>query len=165
MSHVHKVIGPQPRNGSPDLLARDASGRLAHRLLLGLAGQATDPDRGGEARRRRLEHLRPDRSGRQNLGGAAHGDLVARDKAGVLWLYLGKGDGTFAPRTRIGGGWNAYQHLVGIGDADHDGHPDLYAYGPEYTYYYPGTGNWRAPFGSRKGDTVLNTYPDHTAVL
>ncbi|WP_405696511.1 VCBS repeat-containing protein [Streptomyces coelicoflavus] len=100
-----------------------------------------------------------------DIGGAATGDLIARDRAGVLWLYLGKGDGTFAPRTRIGGGWNAYQYIVGIGDADHDGHPDLYAYGPEYTYYYPGTGNWRAPFGSRKGDTVLDTYPDHTAVL
>ncbi|MFD5310722.1 FG-GAP repeat domain-containing protein [Streptomyces ardesiacus] len=99
-----------------------------------------------------------------DIGGAATGDLVARDKAGVLWLYLGKGDGTFAPRTRIGGGWNTYQHLVGIGDANHDGRPDLYAYGPEYTYYYPGTGDWRAPFAGRKADAVLDTYPDHTAV-
>jgi hypothetical protein len=99
-----------------------------------------------------------------DLGGAATGDLVARDKAGVLWLYLGKGDGTFAPRTRIGGGWNTYRHLVGIGDANHDGRPDLYAYGPESTRYYPGTGDWHAPFGSGQPDTVLDTYPDHTAV-
>ncbi|GAA5211857.1 FG-GAP repeat domain-containing protein [Streptomyces thinghirensis] len=99
-----------------------------------------------------------------DIGGAATGDLVARDKAGVLWLHLGKGDGTFAPRTRIGGGWNAYRYTVGIGDADRDGRPDLYAYGADETYYYPGTGNWRAPFGARKADTVLNTYPDHTAV-
>ncbi|CAM5243547.1 VCBS repeat-containing protein OS=Streptomyces tendae OX=1932 GN=GUR47_19715 PE=4 SV=1 [Streptomyces tendae] len=99
-----------------------------------------------------------------DIGGAATGDLVARDKAGVLWLYLGKGDGTFAPRTRIGGGWNGYRYTVGIGDADRDGHPDLYAYGTDRTYYYPGTGNWRAPFGSRKTDAVLDTYPEHTAV-
>ncbi|MGJ7420712.1 FG-GAP repeat domain-containing protein, partial [Streptomyces cinereoruber] len=38
-----------------------------------------------------------------NIAGAAAGDLVARDKDGVLWLYLGKGDGTFAARTKIGG--------------------------------------------------------------
>ncbi|MFE6589342.1 FG-GAP repeat domain-containing protein [Streptomyces sp. NPDC057781] len=99
-----------------------------------------------------------------DIGGAATGDLVARDKAGVLWLYLGKGDGTFAPRTRIGGGWNAYRYTVGIGDADRDGRPDLYAYGADETYYYPGTGNWRAPFGARKAVTILDTYPDHTAV-
>ncbi|MFJ8190094.1 FG-GAP repeat domain-containing protein [Streptomyces sp. NPDC096094] len=98
------------------------------------------------------------------VGVTAPGDLVARDKAGVLWLYLGKGDGTFAPRTRIGGGWNAYRYTVGIGDADRDGRRDLYAYGADETYYYPGTGNWRAPFGARKADTVLDTYPDHTAV-
>ncbi len=100
-----------------------------------------------------------------DIGGAASGDLIARDTAGVLWLYLGKGDGTFASRTRIGGGWNAYQYIVGIGDADNDGHPDLYAYGHDQTYYYPGTGNWRAPFGSRKGESLLSTYPDYTAVL
>ncbi|KQX50066.1 hypothetical protein ASE09_17200 [Streptomyces sp. Root66D1] len=37
-----------------------------------------------------------------NVAGAAAGDLVARDSAGVLWLHLGKGDGAFAPRTRFG---------------------------------------------------------------
>lgn len=33
-----------------------------------------------------------------NLGGNPTTDLVARDKAGVLWLYLGRGDGTFGAR-------------------------------------------------------------------
>ncbi|MFD9608222.1 tachylectin-related carbohydrate-binding protein [Streptomyces sp. NPDC059083] len=46
------------------------------------------------------------------------GDLVARDKAGVLWYYEGTGrpSAPFAPRRRIGGGWNAYTALVGVGD-------------------------------------------------
>ncbi|GGY39478.1 tachylectin-related carbohydrate-binding protein [Streptomyces tanashiensis] len=46
------------------------------------------------------------------------GDLVARDKAGVLWYYAGTGkpSAPFAPRQRVGGGWNAYTALVGVGD-------------------------------------------------
>ncbi|MGW1927663.1 MFS transporter, partial [Streptomyces massasporeus] len=39
-----------------------------------------------------------------NVGGDRFSDLVARDTVGVLWLYLGNGDGTFAARTRTGGG-------------------------------------------------------------
>ena len=40
-------------------------------------------------------------------------DAVARDRSGVLWLYKGTGKttGTFTARTRIGGGWNTYNHL------------------------------------------------------
>jgi hypothetical protein len=57
------------------------------------------------------------------------------------WLYQGLGNGEFAPRVRIGGGWNQYTHLVGTGDADRDGRPDLYAYGPGgKSYFYAGTG-------------------------
>ncbi|MFD3724467.1 FG-GAP repeat domain-containing protein [Streptomyces sp. NPDC058671] len=81
-----------------------------------------------------------------NFAGGPAGDLVARDRAGVLWLYLGKGDGTFAPRTRIGGGWGGYGRLVGIGDADRDGRPDLYAEGS----LYRATGDWAAPLRPRE---------------
>ncbi|MFG3037881.1 FG-GAP repeat domain-containing protein [Streptomyces sp. NPDC048330] len=85
-----------------------------------------------------------------NVAGAPAGDLVARDKAGVLWLYLGNGNGTFASRVRIGGGWNQYSQIVGIGDATMDGRADLYVYGPQNTsYVYPGTGSWRTPFATR----------------
>ncbi|MEV4427676.1 tachylectin-related carbohydrate-binding protein [Streptomyces sp. NPDC049602] len=47
------------------------------------------------------------------------GDLVARDRSGVLWLYKGTGkpSAPFAPRVRVGGGWNEYTALVG-----RDGH-------------------------------------------
>ncbi len=60
---------------------------------------------------------------------------------------LGKGDGTFAPRTRIGGGWNVYTQLAGAGDVNDDGRADLVAYGSGGTYLYPGTGSWQVPFG------------------
>ncbi|KQX47306.1 hypothetical protein ASE09_30290 [Streptomyces sp. Root66D1] len=90
-----------------------------------------------------------------NIAGAPSGDLVARDKDGILWLYLGKGDGTFAPRTRVGGGWSPYTSLVGVGDTDRDGRNDLIAYdadgGPYHSLYvYKGTGDWKVPFTSRR---------------
>ncbi|MHA4777065.1 FG-GAP repeat domain-containing protein [Streptomyces sp. MSC1_001] len=85
------------------------------------------------------------RTAEPSPGGAA-GDLVARDTSGVLCLRLGKGDGTFAPRTRIGGGWNMFGHLVGAGDVDGDGRPDLIGYGAEGTYLYRATGGWETPF-------------------
>ncbi|MFI8914859.1 hypothetical protein ACIGW4_24985 [Streptomyces sp. NPDC053513] len=49
---------------------------------------------------------------------AGNGNLVARDRDGVLWSYAGTGkpDAPFAPRERIGGGWNVYTSLVGDSD-------------------------------------------------
>ncbi|MZG13838.1 hypothetical protein GTY44_10080 [Streptomyces sp. SID5914] len=99
-----------------------------------------------------------------DIGGAASGDLVARDGDGVLWLYLGKGDGTFASRTRIGTGWDVYRYTVGIGDADSDGHPDLFAYTDYGSYYYPGTGDWRAPFGTRESGSLPVMDPAPTSL-
>ncbi|MDV5147612.1 VCBS repeat-containing protein [Streptomyces sp. SBC-4] len=81
-----------------------------------------------------------------NIAGGVAGDLVARDAAGVLWLYLGKGDGTFAARTKIGTGWGGYSQLVGAGDTNNDGRPDLVAYGSAGTHVFLGTGSWSAPF-------------------
>ncbi|MDT0612184.1 FG-GAP repeat domain-containing protein [Streptomyces lancefieldiae] len=81
-----------------------------------------------------------------DITGTSAGDLVARDRAGVLWLYEGKGDGTYAPRTRIGAGWGVFTHLVGIGDADRDGRADLYAVGTSGAKFYAGTGDTAAPF-------------------
>ncbi|MFJ5547952.1 FG-GAP repeat domain-containing protein [Streptomyces sp. NPDC093225] len=86
-----------------------------------------------------------------NIAGGAPGDLLARDKAGVLWLYRGRGDGTFSGRTRIGGGWNAYTDLVGWGDADGDRRPDLYARDAAgRSWFYRGTGDTAAPFAPRR---------------
>ncbi|MGW2562139.1 FG-GAP repeat domain-containing protein [Streptomyces sp. NPDC001514] len=80
-----------------------------------------------------------------NIAGTAAGDLVARDKDGVLWLYQGNGRRSFSTRVRIGGGWGAFTQLVGAGDVDNDGRPDLIAYGAGGTYVYRSTGSTTAP--------------------
>ncbi|MEU7199508.1 VCBS repeat-containing protein [Streptomyces sp. NPDC045470] len=86
-----------------------------------------------------------------DVAGASAGDLVARDRSGVLWLFLGKGDGTLDGRVKIGAGWGGYRQLVGIGDSDADGRADLLVSTPDgSSYVYHGTGNWRAPFAPRE---------------
>ncbi|MEN2422847.1 VCBS repeat-containing protein [Streptomyces rimosus] len=98
-----------------------------------------------------------------DVAGGPGGDLVARDPDGVLWLYLGYGNGTFADRVKIGAGWDAYPRMVGIGDANADGKADLFVTTKDRTtYVYHGTGDWRAPFAPREttgielwsGDTI-----------
>ncbi|MEU8728518.1 VCBS repeat-containing protein [Streptomyces tendae] len=133
-------------DGRNDLLATDRSGVL---WLYPGTGNATAPF----SARKRVGGgwgVYNDLTAVGNIGGAAAGDLIARDKDGVLWLYLGKGDGTFASRSRIGGGWGPYTHLVAFGDADRDGRSDLAAFGPTGTYLYRGTGAWRSPFLGRQ---------------
>ncbi|MFD7918212.1 FG-GAP repeat domain-containing protein [Streptomyces sp. NPDC059740] len=83
-----------------------------------------------------------------DLTGDGHGDLLARDSSGVLWLYPGRGDGaSLAARTKVGGGWDAYNSLVGSGDFTGDGRTDIVARTPAGTLYlYPGTGRAAVPF-------------------
>ncbi|MFJ3099641.1 FG-GAP repeat domain-containing protein [Streptomyces hydrogenans] len=143
-------------DGRPDLVATDRTGRL---WLYRSTGSATDPfaarrliGSGGWQTYDRI-------AATGNLAGGAGGDLVARDRAGVLWLYLGKGDGTFASRTRIGAGWQRYDDLIGSGDVDRDGKPDLYA--PDVNdaipapFVYRGTGAWQAPFRPGEGVSLI----------
>ncbi|MFI8100609.1 FG-GAP repeat domain-containing protein [Streptomyces sp. NPDC086023] len=133
-------------DGRADLVARDRSGVL---WLYRATGSATVPYKsrqrisGGWGGYNELTST-------GNIAGGAAGDLVARDKDGVLWLHRGRGDGTFGARTRIGSGWNTYQDLVGWGDADGDRKPDLYARDKAgKSWFYEGTGNATAPFARR----------------
>ncbi|WP_055600165.1 FG-GAP repeat domain-containing protein [Streptomyces aureus] len=140
-------------DGKPDLLATDKSGNL---WLYPGTGNIDAPlgDRrkigGGWGVYNQIATT-------GNIAGAPAGDLVARDAAGVLWLYLGKGDGTFASRVRIGGGWNEYTRFTALGDVTRDGrgdllvsYPDAKEYDGEGGYLYESTGDWRAPFKPRR---------------
>ncbi|MEV7417517.1 trypsin-like serine protease [Streptomyces sp. NPDC089919] len=97
--------------------------------------------------------------GHGDLTGDGKTDLVARDAAGILWLYPGTGaagTAAFAPRVKVGGGWNAYDRLVTVGDVSGDGRADLLARDPAGTLWlYKGTGaTGSATFATR---TALGT--------
>ncbi|MCX4781843.1 FG-GAP repeat domain-containing protein [Streptomyces sp. NBC_01264] len=137
-------------DGRPDLLATDKAGVLWYYKGTGSAAApfaARTKIGGGWQIFNELTAV-------GNVAGGPAGDLLARDKAGVLWLYLGKGDGTFTAPTRIGAGWGQYEHLVAIGDGDRDGRPDLVALGPSGGYLYGGTGAWRAPLRARQSASL-----------
>ncbi|MEK9520364.1 VCBS repeat-containing protein [Streptomyces venezuelae] len=132
-------------DGRADLVATDKAGAL---WLYKGTGSATAPF----AARKQIGHgwgTYNQLAATGNLAGGPAGDLVARDKDGVLWLYLGKGDGTFAARTRVGGGWGGFTGLTGVGDANGDGRADLVASDDAgVETFYSGTGGWAAPFKS-----------------
>ncbi|MFE5709650.1 FG-GAP repeat domain-containing protein [Streptomyces sp. NPDC056501] len=69
-------------------------------------------------------------------------DLIAVEKAtGRLWLYPGTGAGALGTRRLIGsGGWSGMNALVGVGDMNSDGRPDLYAReaATGKLWFYPG---------------------------
>ncbi|MFF8844936.1 FG-GAP repeat domain-containing protein [Streptomyces sp. NPDC015127] len=134
-------------DGRPDVAAIDRTG------VLWLYRSTGDTARPFETRKRIGTgwNIYNQLSAVGNLAGGPAGDLVARDKDGVLWLYLGKGDGTYTQRTRIGGGWQTYSQLIGAGDVDHDGKADLFAHhrGTDTVYLYSGTGDRHRPFTSR----------------
>ncbi|MFG3037880.1 VCBS repeat-containing protein [Streptomyces sp. NPDC048330] len=136
-------------NGTPDLLLRDSAGRLwrddlvkgqfsdyiheTEHKLLGAGWNAYD----------QIEAV-------GNVAGGSAGDLVARDTAGVLWSYLGKGDGTFATRTKISAGWQGYNKITGGSDVTGDGWADLFATDTAgVLWLYQGTGNWKTPYSGR----------------
>ncbi|MFF3317391.1 FG-GAP repeat domain-containing protein [Streptomyces sp. NPDC003035] len=136
-------------NGSPDVLLRDGSGRLwradshydTYNQQLNSGEQKLISS--GWGGYNQIEAV-------GNIAGAAHGDIVARDTAGVLWHYLGKGDGTFAPRYKVGTGWGGYKQITGGSDLNGDGKSDLVATdGTGALWLHKGTGSWSAPFAPR----------------
>ncbi|MDV5146248.1 VCBS repeat-containing protein [Streptomyces sp. SBC-4] len=145
-------------DGRPDLLATDRSGGL---WLYPGTGNANAPFATGK-RVGGGWGVYNELSAVGNLAGGPAGDLLARDREGVLWLYLGKGDGTFAARTRIGGGWGGFTDLVGVGDANGDGRADLMASSGGATLY-AGTGNWKAPLKPGVKTDVTGTVAYDTA--
>ncbi|WP_031087600.1 N-acetylmuramoyl-L-alanine amidase [Streptomyces sp. NRRL S-1831] len=158
-----KGTAPDPGTDRYDLLGRDASGVLWQYQG---TGSASSPF-----------------FGRFRVGGGWNtydavttltalradgtGDMVARDKSGVLWYYKGTGDVAkpFGPRIRVGGGWSVYDTVTGARDLTGDGRPDLIARDKSgVLWLYKGTGNTSAPFETKSriggGWSVYNTLTD-----
>ncbi|MFD0141453.1 MULTISPECIES: FG-GAP repeat domain-containing protein [unclassified Streptomyces] len=136
-------------NGSTDVLARDASGVLWRDDLRDrpVNGQVASAKRtrigAGWGVYKQVEAV-------GNVGGAASGDLIAVDGSGVQWLYLAKGDGTFATRQQVGTGWQIYNKISGGSDLDGDGRSDLVATdGAGVLWFYKSTGNYAKPYAPR----------------
>ncbi|MEF9882456.1 N-acetylmuramoyl-L-alanine amidase [Streptomyces sp. P9-A4] len=145
-----RILGIRDLNGDskPDLIAREKSGVLwyyqgtgnpavpfATRLRVG----------GGWQTYNQLIST-------GDLNGDGRADMVARDTTGVLWYYQGTGKPAtpFAPRVRVGGGWGAYNSMVGPSDLDADGKVDLVARESSGAmWFYKGTGKPTAPFAAR----------------
>ncbi|WP_329111999.1 FG-GAP repeat domain-containing protein [Streptomyces sp. NBC_01353] len=136
-------------NGTPDVLLRDGSGRIwradSHFAYYNpwLASAEQKLIGSGWNIYNQIEAA-------GNIAGAAHADLVARDKDGVLWHFLGKGDGTFAPRYKISAGLGGYNKIAAGSDLNGDAKPDLVATDTAGAMWlYKGTGSWSAPFTTR----------------
>ncbi|WP_328972464.1 FG-GAP repeat domain-containing protein [Streptomyces sp. NBC_00239] len=88
-----------------------------------------------------------------DVNGDGHPDLVARTHSGDLYFYAGTGldrDQPFAPRVKVGGGWQAYDQIVGANDLDGDGLGDLVARDVSGSlWYYKGSGGSAQPFAVR----------------
>ncbi|WP_052230457.1 VCBS repeat-containing protein [Streptomyces sp. CT34] len=86
-----------------------------------------------------------------DLGGNTESDIMAIDKAGVMYVYLAHSDGRLTGRTAIGGGWGQYTQIAGQGDLTGDGKADIVARDKSgVLWLYKGTGNWKAPFEPRQ---------------
>ncbi|MEV8587627.1 VCBS repeat-containing protein [Streptomyces sp. NPDC051180] len=137
-------------NGSPDLLARDASGTLWRDDTLDwpVAGQVTPAKPRVKVGAGWNAYNLIESAG--NIAGAPAGDLIARDTTGVLWSFLGKGDGTFANRVKIGPGWGVYTAMAPGSDLTGDGKADMVATDTAgVLWLYKGTGAWNAPYSGR----------------
>ncbi|MCQ1955052.1 FG-GAP-like repeat-containing protein [Arthrobacter sp. zg-Y826] len=82
-----------------------------------------------------------------DFNGDRRNDLLARKPDGSLWFYAGTGKVTSADEgydraVKVGSGWNTYRQVLGAGDLNSDGKPDLLARdGAGDLWRYYGTGS------------------------
>lgn len=97
-------------DGSPALVARAADGVMYTYKGNGKGGFKGSPLVVGSGWASMTTVVGPG-----DVTGDGHGDLVARDAAGALWLYPGTGAGKYAGRTKIGTGWQSFSVVLPAG--------------------------------------------------
>ncbi|QPK47219.1 VCBS repeat-containing protein [Streptomyces gardneri] len=140
--------GDVDRDGRVDLLARDKAGVL---WLYKGTGSFTSARFKAPVRIGAGWGAYNQLAGGADVTGDGRADLLARDKAGVLWLYKGTGSGTtpYTGRTRVGAGWGGYDQLVVAGDLTDDGKADAVARDRSgVLWLYKGTGGATTPFAA-----------------
>ncbi|GAA0348567.1 FG-GAP-like repeat-containing protein [Streptomyces blastmyceticus] len=138
-------IGDINKNGVPDLMVRRKSD--GHALVYWGKGDGgfTDPtDLGGGWDAYDVITNAGD------LNGNGVPDLLVRRKSdGHALVYWGKGDGGYTNPTDLGGGWDAYDAITGVGDINKDGVPDLMVRrksdGHALVYWGKGDGGYTNP--------------------
>ncbi|MGA5197679.1 FG-GAP repeat domain-containing protein [Streptomyces exfoliatus] len=136
-----EAVGSIAGNEVGDLVAVDGAGALYHYLGKG-DGTFTARQKVGTG-----WQIYNKLAGGSDLNGDGRADLVATDASGVLWFYKGTGSTTapFAPRVRVGGGWQIYNHITALGNIAGTASGDLVARdtdGVLWLYQGNGTGGF-----------------------
>ena len=77
-----------------------------------------------------------------DFDGDGNADVLARDAAGLLWLYPGNGTGGWKAPEQVGSGWNGMTTILAAGDFNSDGFQDVLAVdGSGILWEYPGNGH------------------------
>jgi hypothetical protein len=143
------VFGEWSGDRRPDILARDRAGGL---FLYRGTGNVRSPywprqqiGRAWNAYNLLVRHGDWNSDGRQ--------DILARDRAGVLWFYPGTGTGSSGHRARlrVGAGWGGYRMILGVDDWVGSSAPDLIAVDAAHRLWiYPGRGVYPGLFQARR---------------
>ncbi|MFJ7627337.1 N-acetylmuramoyl-L-alanine amidase [Streptomyces sp. NPDC097595] len=91
-------------------------------------------------------------NGMRDLDADGKADMIARNAAGDIYFYKGTGtpEKPFAPKAKIGYGWQIYDQIVSTGDLNGDGKADFVARDKSGTLWiYTGTGSASAPYDKR----------------
>ncbi|MFG2567327.1 N-acetylmuramoyl-L-alanine amidase [Streptomyces sp. NPDC048567] len=91
-------------------------------------------------------------NGMRDLDGDGKADMIARNAAGDIYFYKGTGtpEKPFAPKAKIGYGWQIYDQIVSTGDLNGDGKADFVARDKSgVLWIYTGTGSATKPYDAR----------------